>query len=78
MMLHRFFNDKPEIMKKTRELVREEVSEIYPELQRMKRDLQGKKAAFYVGGTFKAFSLIKALRHLGMDVVLAGSQTGGS
>jgi nitrogenase molybdenum-cofactor synthesis protein NifE len=29
-----------------------------------------------VGGAFKAFSLIKALRYLGMKVVLVGSQTG--
>jgi nitrogenase molybdenum-cofactor synthesis protein NifE len=29
-----------------------------------------------VGGAFKAFSLIKALRYLGMQVVLVGSQTG--
>ncbi len=72
-----FFNDNPDIMKRTRELVREEVAAIYPELQRMRKDLEGKKAALYVGGTFKAFSLIKALRHLGMNVVLAGSQTGG-
>jgi nitrogenase molybdenum-cofactor synthesis protein NifE len=38
--------------------------------------VRGKRAAIYVGGAFKAFSLIKALRHLGMDVVLVGSQTG--
>jgi nitrogenase molybdenum-cofactor synthesis protein NifE len=42
----------------------------------MKKDLEGKKAAIYVGGAFKAFSLIKALKTLGMEVVLAGSQTG--
>ena len=72
-----FFNSKPEIMTKTRELVRDEIKNIYPELTRMRRDLEGKKAALYVGGAFKAFSLIKALRHLGMNVVLAGSQTGG-
>ncbi len=71
-----FFNSKPEIMTKTRELVRDEIKNIYPELTRMRRDLEGKKAALYVGGAFKAFSLIKALRHLGMNVVLAGSQTG--
>ena len=73
-----FFNDDPEIMKKTRELVREEINLIYPELAMMKKELSGKKAALYVGGAFKAFSLIKALRHLGMDVVLAGSQTGNT
>jgi nitrogenase molybdenum-cofactor synthesis protein NifE len=71
-----YFKDKPEIMEKTRELVRREVSEIYPLLQKYKADLKGKKAAIYVGGAFKAFSLIKALKHLGMTTVLAGSQTG--
>ncbi|MBN2419267.1 MAG: nitrogenase iron-molybdenum cofactor biosynthesis protein NifE [Deltaproteobacteria bacterium] len=73
-----FYKDNPEIMKRTRELVRKEVGAIYPELQKMRKDLEGKKAALYVGGTFKAFSLIKALRHLGMNVVLAGSQTGSA
>ena len=38
--------------------------------------LSGKKAAIYVGGAFKAFSLVKAFRLLGMKVVLVGSQTG--
>lgn len=71
-----YFKDKPEIMEKTRELVRREVSAIYPLLQKYKADLKGKKAAIYVGGAFKAFSLIKALKHLGMTTVLAGSQTG--
>jgi nitrogenase molybdenum-cofactor synthesis protein NifE len=70
------FKDKPEIMEKTRELVRKEVSDIYPLLQKYKMDLNGKNAAIYVGGAFKAFSLIKALKHLGMTTVLAGSQTG--
>ena len=42
----------------------------------MRGDLEGKKVAIYVGGSFKAFSLIKAFRHLGMKVVMVGSQTG--
>jgi nitrogenase molybdenum-cofactor synthesis protein NifE len=29
-----------------------------------------------VGGSFKAFSMVKALRHLGMETVVVGSQTG--
>lgn len=41
-----------------------------------RKDLEGKKAAIYVGGSFKAFSLVKAFRLLGMDVVMVGSQTG--
>lgn len=72
----RRFSDNPDIMERTRKIVREEIQNVYPELQRIRKALQGKKAAIYVGGAFKAFSLIKALRYIGMDVVLAGSQTG--
>jgi len=73
----RFFKDKdPGMLERTQELVREELAALYPRLQAMRKDLEGKKAAIYVGGAFKAFSLIKAFRHLGMSVVIAGSQTG--
>jgi len=71
----RFFDD-PEMMERTRELVREELSLLYPQLQKFQQALFGKKAAIYVGGAFKAFSLVKAFRLLGMQVVLVGSQTG--
>jgi len=72
-----FFKDQdPEMMDRTRELVREELSVLYPELQKYRKGLEGKKAAIYVGGAFKAFSLVKAFRLLGMKVVLVGSQTG--
>ena len=60
----------------TKALVKEEIRSIYPEIKAMKMDLQGKKAAVYTGGAFKAFSLIKALNHLGMEVAVVGSQTG--
>ena len=70
------FKDYPRVMEKARALVREEVGAIHPVLKRYKEKLSGKKAAIYVGGAFKAFSMIKALRSIGMDVVLAGSQTG--
>ncbi|MFH2092226.1 MAG: nitrogenase iron-molybdenum cofactor biosynthesis protein NifE [Pseudomonadota bacterium] len=71
-----FFINDPDIMKRTTQLVREEVKSILPELEAIRTELTGKRAAIYVGGAFKAFSLIKALRHLGMEVVLVGSQTG--
>ena len=70
------FHAYPEVMERTRDIVRREVEAIMPELNRIKKDLRGKRAAIYVGGAFKAFSLIKALRYLGMTVVLVGSQTG--
>ncbi|MEN6437156.1 MAG: nitrogenase iron-molybdenum cofactor biosynthesis protein NifE [Syntrophobacter sp.] len=72
-----FFKDKdPGIIERTRALVREELSTLYPKLQEYRKDLAGKKAAIYVGGAFKAFSLVKAFRLLGMQVVVVGSQTG--
>jgi nitrogenase molybdenum-cofactor synthesis protein NifE len=71
----RFFNDEA-MMERTRELVREEVNRIYPQILEYRKALNGKKAAIYVGGAFKAFSLVKALRLLGMKVAVVGSQTG--
>lgn len=69
-----FFKDNLQIMQRTKEIVREEIGAIAPEIKKYKKILSGKLAAIYVGGAFKAFSMIKALRSLGMEVVLAGSQ----
>jgi nitrogenase molybdenum-cofactor synthesis protein NifE len=70
-----YFQDET-IQKSTEELVRAEVSSLLPKLARYRQDLEGKKAGIYVGGSFKAFSMVKALRHLGMETVVVGSQTG--
>ena len=71
----RHFED-PEMMARTKQLVQDELAALLPALKRYRKALTGKKAAIYVGGAFKAFSLIKAFRLLGMDVVMVGSQTG--
>jgi len=71
----RFFNDD-EMMHKARQLVKEELGRMMPELAWYKERLQGKKAAIYVGGAFKAISLVKALRLIGVQSVIVGSQTG--
>lgn len=73
----RHFGDD-EILKRTQGLVRAEVDRIYPEVAKYRRTLEGKRAAIYVGGSFKAFSLVKALRHLGIRSVVVGSQTGNA
>lgn len=73
----RHFND-PEIMRRTQELVAEEIGGIMPEIRKMKKALEGRKAALYVGGAFKAFSLVRALANLGVKTVLAGTQTGSA
>ncbi|EKD35255.1 MAG: Nitrogenase MoFe cofactor biosynthesis protein NifE, partial [uncultured bacterium] len=67
---------EPEMMEKARRVVKEELAALLPELAKYKKALSGKKAAIYVGGAFKAFSLVKAFRLIGMDVVMVGSQTG--
>jgi nitrogenase molybdenum-cofactor synthesis protein NifE len=66
----------PGIVERTAELVRQEIAVIMPQIARYRKKLEGRKAAVYVGGAFKAFSLVRALRLLGMDTVMVGSQTG--
>ncbi len=71
-----FFSEVPGILEKTREFVHGQLKETYPKLMKYKAGLAGKKAAVYVGGAFKAISLLKSLKYLGVKVVLMGSQTG--
>jgi|SRR5659263_285249 len=66
----------PTMLARTRELVAEEIAAVLPVVQECRAGLEGKRAAIYVGGAFKAISLVKALRLLGMRTVLVGSQTG--
>jgi nitrogenase molybdenum-cofactor synthesis protein NifE len=72
----KFFSDDPTIMERAEKLVSEEVAAIYPQLREYRKKLEGKKAAIYVGGAFKAFSLVRALKMLGMETAVVGSQTG--
>jgi nitrogenase molybdenum-cofactor synthesis protein NifE len=68
--------DDPELLERTRQLVRDEMAAIVPQLQTYRKKLAGKRAGIYTGGAFKAFSLVRALRNLDVATVLAGSQTG--
>lgn len=72
-----FFKD-PAIMQNARNLVREEIGRVMPELMRIRNAVQGKKAGIYTGGAFKAFSLVASLRMLGIRTAFVGSQTGSS
>jgi nitrogenase molybdenum-cofactor synthesis protein NifE len=71
----KFFNSD-ELMDNARNLVKEEMEKLLPVLKWYKTKLSGKRAAVYVGGAFKAISLLKALRLIGMNTVVIGSQTG--
>jgi nitrogenase molybdenum-cofactor synthesis protein NifE len=64
------------VTRRAQDLVRAELGKVLPALKAFKKDLQGKRAGLYVGGAFKAFSLVRALRQLGVTVALAGTQTG--
>ncbi len=72
----KFFSDDPAIMERTEALVRDEVAAIWPKIREYRVKLAGKRAAVYVGGAFKAFSLVRALELLGMQTAVVGSQTG--
>lgn len=45
-------------------------------LEKYRKNLSGKKAAIYVGGGFKAISLIRQFEVMGMKTVVVGTQTG--
>lgn len=49
---------------------------ILKEVDYYKKRLQGKRVALYVGGGFKAISLIEQFRELGVETALVGTQTG--
>ncbi|HDZ59831.1 MAG TPA: nitrogenase iron-molybdenum cofactor biosynthesis protein NifE [Actinobacteria bacterium] len=70
-----FFGDEG-VNRKTGQLIKHELDRLLPQLEFYREKLAGKKAAVYVGGAFKAISLIKAFRDIGMQVVVVGSQTG--
>ena len=70
------FFDNEDVLKKTTMLVKEEIDSVMSEINEMRKELEGKKAAVYVGGAFKAISLIGALRLIGIKTSVVGSQTG--
>jgi nitrogenase molybdenum-cofactor synthesis protein NifE len=71
-----FFPEEPEIARRAAALVARETAAAEAELASIRSELEGLRAAIYVGGAFKARSLVKALRLIGVDTVLVGSQTG--
>ncbi|HWQ74580.1 MAG TPA: nitrogenase iron-molybdenum cofactor biosynthesis protein NifE [Syntrophomonas sp.] len=66
----------PENVRKARALARQEEQRLRGFLNSYIPRLRGKKAAIYVGGGFKAISLIRQFNALGMKTVVVGTQTG--
>ncbi len=70
-----YFQDL-KMMRLAEELIERETAAVKPLIEGYRARLKNKKAAIYVGGGFKAISLIKQFREIGIDVVMVGTQTG--
>lgn len=65
-----------EVIKKAKELIYIEELKVTWQLEPYRKRLKNRKAAIYVGGGFKAISLIKQFDDLGIQTVMVGTQTG--
>lgn len=63
-------------VKKAEHLISREMAKTKPVIDWYRDKFAGKKAAIYVGGGFKAISLIKQFCEIGIEVVMVGTQTG--
>jgi nitrogenase molybdenum-cofactor synthesis protein NifE len=70
------FPEVPILAERAAVIVAEELDKVLPDLRSFRAELEGMRAAVYVGGAFKARSLVKALRLIGVKTVIVGSQTG--
>ncbi|MBC2396092.1 MULTISPECIES: nitrogenase iron-molybdenum cofactor biosynthesis protein NifE [Clostridium] len=65
-----------DIVEKTEKFIQEEEDKVKDKIDFYRKRLEGKKAAIYVGGGYKAISLIKQFKSLGIETVMVGTQTG--
>lgn len=65
-----------EARQKAIDFTSEETKKLQGFLNQYRKNLEGKKAAIYVGGGFKAISLVRQFESMGMETVVVGTQTG--
>lgn len=65
-----------EALKKAKDFLAVETVKAQHVIDQYKPLLKGKKAAIFVGGGFKAISLIRQFNELGIETVVVGTQTG--
>ncbi|MDF2564662.1 MAG: nitrogenase MoFe cofactor biosynthesis protein NifE [Massilibacillus sp.] len=65
-----------EVIRKAEAFTEVESAKLQEFLTKYRRNLLGKKAAIYVGGGFKAISLIRQFNEMGIETVVVGTQTG--
>jgi len=61
---------------RARAFTQQEEAKLIPFERAWRSSLEGKKAAIYVGGGFKAISLIRQFNSMGIETVVVGTQTG--
>jgi nitrogenase molybdenum-cofactor synthesis protein NifE len=64
------------VIERAKTFIEDEKNRVLPLLDKYRKNLVGKKAAIYVGGGFKAISLIRQFNEFGMKTVMVGTQTG--
>jgi nitrogenase molybdenum-cofactor synthesis protein NifE len=65
-----------DVIRRTEALIQREAEKTAFALNAYKKRIAGKTVAIYVGGGFKAISLIKQFNDLGLKSVMVGTQTG--
>lgn len=65
-----------ESIRKAKQFTKTETDRLKSFSDRYRGKFQGKKAAIYVGGGFKAISLIRQFNEMGIETVVVGTQTG--
>lgn len=65
-----------EVVERTKAFIESEKNRVIPILNKYKKNLVGRKAAIFVGGGFKAISLIRQFKEFGIETVMVGTQTG--
>ncbi|MDR3277766.1 MAG: nitrogenase iron-molybdenum cofactor biosynthesis protein NifE [Oscillospiraceae bacterium] len=66
----------PAISAKARRFAAAKTADALPFIAKYRPKLEGKRAAIFVGGGFKAISLIRQFNELGIKTVVVGTQTG--
>ncbi|MDD2213677.1 MAG: nitrogenase iron-molybdenum cofactor biosynthesis protein NifE [Oscillospiraceae bacterium] len=64
------------LIERARSFTQEQEAQLLPFEQAWREGLAHKKAAIYVGGGFKAISLIRQFNAMGMETVIVGTKTG--
>lgn len=64
------------VREKAEAFVSRRLEKVIPVMEKYRPRLEGKKAAIFVGGGFKAISLMRQFRELGIRTVVVGTQTG--